>query len=350
MVVEEIELQELNNNVKDDVHAWDWNCSCERCTPQHWVPPQNNQTVDEYWNDEDNTYMEPRMVVEETELPKLKNNSKGDLHSVNWDCNCDRCQKIESTPHQSVPPTDNQTSDEDSHDDNNDDCKCHQCREENFRYEEERRASNEQTYWRLALFDALFYQSTALPFIQRVEKNLPLGNYWLDAHDAQEIAERSLKAFLKVHYGKCYDYQICHGHDLESLAFPTKETLLSEDGKSIFNAAKEMEDLTNAGRSLSVSTRYVHQPRGGHCQFETNPQKSFTKEKAIYLLERAIFIHNTVYAYLFSVVADFVQSEDYTFSPYEVILQEDEVHVEDIDVHLKPATFRKEDFLLQDSC
>ena len=190
MVVEEIELQELNNNVKDDVHAWDWNCSCERCTPQHWVPPQNNQTVDEYWNDEDNTYMEPRMVVEETELPKLKNNSKGDLHSVNWDCNCDRCQKIESTPHQSFPPTDNQTSDEDSHDDNNDDCKCHQCREENFRYEEERRASNEQTYWRLALFDALFYQSTALPFIQRVEKNLPLGNYWLDAHDAQEIAGR----------------------------------------------------------------------------------------------------------------------------------------------------------------
>ena len=234
--------------------------------------------------------------------------------------------------------------DEDLHDDNNEGCKCHPCQEEHLRYEEERCALEEQAYWRLPLFDALFYQFTAQPFIQRVKNNLPLGNYWLDAHDAQEIAERSLKAFLNVYYGKCYDFLICRGHDLKSLATPTKSTLLSVYKTAIFDAAKEMENLTNVGRSLSVSTRYIYQPMGQHCQFETNPDKSFSKEKALYLLERAFFIYNTVCAYLFSVVADFVRSEDYTFSPYEVILLEDEVHVDDIDVHLKPATFRKEDF------
>ena len=296
--------------------------------------------------------MEPRMVVEEIELQELKN-FKDEPHRYDWDCGCEECEnhwRMESTPQQSVPPQNNKTVDEESHDDNNEDCMCQQCQEESFMFEVECRALAEQEYWRRCLFDALTYLSSAHPITRRVNNHLPLGDYWLDAHDAQEIAERSLKAFLKVSYGHCYDFLICHGHDLETLAFPTKETLLSEDGKSVFNAAKEMEDLTNVGRSLSVSTRYVHQPIGKHCQFETNPEKSFTKDKALYLLERAFFIYNTVCAYLLSVVADFVRSEDYTFSAYEIILLEDAVHVDDIDVHFKPATFRKEDFELSDSC
>ena len=93
-------------------------------------------------------------------------------------------------------------------------------------FEVECRALAEQEYWRRCLFDALTYLSSAHPITRRVNNHLPLGDYWLDAHDAQEIAERSLKAFLKVSYGHCYDFLICHGHDLETLAFPTKETLL----------------------------------------------------------------------------------------------------------------------------
>lgn len=131
-------------------------------------------------------------------------------------------------------------------------------------------------------------QADSNPMLERADQHRCTAEAALKMHGyadccmlSQMCAELSLKSLIGTE---------CRTHDLEFLAMKAAK---GNKDDPMYIAAVEMEKKSTGGRFLSASTRFHKCSKEGIALVDTIPSDYYKEEEARYLLERALFIHNT---------------------------------------------------------